>query len=377
MRVLYVVNVMGRGGAEIQLRDAAVSLARRGHAVGVVSMMPFLDFEPWLREAGVETFTLGVTAPERMAAAVVRYARILRSFRPDVVHAHLYVAAMFVRMSRLLPHAWRGTSHVIVCSSHAQVERPTRRYLAYRLTNRLGDAWTGASREGIAIHERSGAIPPGTGLWAPNGIDVSGYARDARARTETRAELGVGDAFVWLALGSFRDETKDFATMFRAFARVAGTSLLVIGGEGRLLEEKRALAATLGIGTRVRFLGLRTDVKRLLQAADAYVLSSQSEAMPIGLLEAAASARAIVTTDVGEARSIVLDGRTGYVVPPRDPSRLADAMARLEALDPATRLAMGGAGRAHVAAEFDLERVVDRWEALYRRLLSARGVDAG
>jgi glycosyltransferase involved in cell wall biosynthesis len=95
--------------------------------------------------------------------------------------------------------------------------------------------------------------------------------------------------------------------------------------------------------------------------------------MPNVLLQAAASGLPIVTTNVGEASAIVQDGRGGFVVEPRNPERLAEAMTRVEQMDDLTRRQFGDAARTHVAQHFDFARVVDRWEALYRELLAAKG----
>jgi glycosyltransferase involved in cell wall biosynthesis len=373
MRILYIINAVNYGGAEKQLHERAAALARRDHSVGVISMMPFVHFEDSLRAAGVQTFTLGLKGRSTLAHAVLAYTRVLREFKPDVVHSHLFWSSMFARVLRVVRPIVRGPRAVLVCSSHSRAESSRTRYLAYRLTNRLGDAWTSVSREGIAVHEAAGAVPAGFARWTPNGIDLSRYAPDATAREAVRAELDVGKRFMWLALGSFHTDTKDYATMLRAVAQQPGSSVLLIGGEGALLEERRALAASLGLVNRVRFLGLRSDVERLFQAADAYVLSSQTEGMPNVLLQAAASGLPIVTTNVGEASAIVQDGRGGFVVEPRNPERLAEAMTRVEQMDDLTRRQFGDAARTHVAQHFDFARVVDRWEALYRELLAAKG----
>jgi len=371
MRILYLINVVGCGGAEKQLHDRAIALVRRGHSVGVVSMMPFADFEESLRAGGVQTFTLGLQGRETVAKVALGYLRILRAFDPDIVQSHLFWSSMFARAVTLLPAAVRGRSAVLVCSSHSQAEYPRARYLAYRLTHRLADAWTSVSREGIAVHEAAGAVPRGEARWMPNGVDLSRFRPDAAAREQVRSELGVGSRFMWLAVGSFHAEWKDYGTMLRAFARVPGESALFIAGEGALLEEKRALAGSLGLAERVRFLGLRSDVERLLQAADAYVLSSMTEGMPNVLLQAAATGLPIVTTDVGEARAIVEDGRTGLVVPAKSPEPLAGAMVRVEQMSLPARRQLGAAAHDYVAARYDFERVVDRWEALYRELVAA------
>jgi glycosyltransferase involved in cell wall biosynthesis len=109
-----------------------------------------------------------------------------------------------------------------------------------------------------------------------------------------------------------------------------------------------------------------------MQAADAFVMSSAWEGMPIVLLEACASSLPIVVTDVGGSRELVLEGKSGHITPPHDPASLAGAMVSVMALPDADRLVMGERAREHVLGAFDIETVADRWEELYRSLLQVR-----
>ena len=124
----------------------------------------------------------------------------------------------------------------------------------------------------------------------------------------------------------------------------------------------------------MRFLGVRDDVPALVSAADAYVMSSAWEGMPMVLLEAAAGGLPVVTTRVGGNHEAVLDGTTGFLAPARDSGTLASAMSRLMALPAAERREMGERGREHVRANHGLTRVVDRWEALYREVSVRKGL---
>jgi glycosyltransferase involved in cell wall biosynthesis len=371
MRVLFVIGTMGRGGAEIQVKELALELASRGHAVGIVVMLPFLDFEDALRAGGIEAMSLGMARGVPTARAVVALARFARRFKPDVVHAHMYAGILLSRAVRCLPPGVRGKWKALVCTSHSGKERTRARYLAYRLTSSLSEQWTSVSRDGLANYRAHGALGSGAAVYVPNGIDTERFRPDPSSREETRAALGIGDEFMWLAVGSFNNEDKDQSNLLHAFARLvkAGSpSELVIAGNGVLLDDKRALASALDIDDRVRFLGMSSEVPLLLRAADAYVLSSQQEALPLAVLEAAATALPIVTTDVGDCSLVVNDGKGGFVVPPRDSERLASAMARVEALDACARLRMGEAARELVLAEFSLSALVERWERMYRDL---------
>jgi glycosyltransferase involved in cell wall biosynthesis len=184
--------------------------------------------------------------------------------------------------------------------------------------------------------------------------------------------LNVGNRFLWLAVGSFRDESKDYATLLRAVASMgiqAPEPLVLIASGGDLFEEKNALAASLGVGEHVCFLGLRSDVSMLLRGADGYVMSFLGRRCRSSLWRASASGLPAVVTRVGENASIVEDGVTGFVVPAQGPFALAGAMQRLAALPEAERLRLGLAPRARTERMFDLDAAVERWERLYQRLL--------
>ena len=105
-----------------------------------------------------------------------------------------------------------------------------------------------------------------------------------------------------------------------------------------------------------------------MNTADAYAMSSALEGMPMVLLEAGACGLPIVATDVGENREVVLDGETGFLVSPKDPDVLAQAMLRLMELPREEGQRMGKAVRRHIEVNFSLDRIVYRWEALYWEL---------
>ena len=123
-------------------------------------------------------------------------------------------------------------------------------------------------------------------------------------------------------------------------------------------------------------IGLRSDVPALMQAADAFVMSSKWEGLPKVLLEAAASSLPIVATDVGGSRDAILDGISGHVTPAGAPEAVARAMCQIMDLPATQREAMGEAGRIHASRTFEIERIADTWEELYRgaRTVSGRAV---
>jgi len=211
----------------------------------------------------------------------------------------------------------------------------------------------------------------------PNGVDADLYRPVApEVRQARRQSLGLGERFAWLAVGRF-EVAKDYPNMLRAFAQVhqhEPDAVLLLVGRGALQAETEALARDLALGDSVRFLGVRHDVPDLVSAADAYVMSSAWEGMPMVLLEAAAGGLPIVTTRVGGNQEAVLDGESGLLVPPKDTDALGSAMLRLMRSSEEERRRMGERGRTHVRTHHGLARVVDRWLEVYRAAQERRGI---
>jgi glycosyltransferase involved in cell wall biosynthesis len=288
-----------------------------------------------------------------------------------MVHANI-----FTRIVRLL-----APVPVLVCTAHS-IEEASRQgsgrlgELAYRITDFLCDITTQVSWAGVERYVRIGAVPRYKIRYISNGVDTFRFRPDPDIRARVRTTLGVKDAFMWLAVGRFQPQ-KDYPNLLQAFTQLVSQereALLVIAGDGPLRPLMETLALDLGLKEQVKFLGLHRDVPDLMKAADAYVMSSACEGMPMVLLEAAATGLPIVATNVGGNSEVVMDGRTGFLVPPKDPRALAEAMLRLMRLPYEIRQKMGQAGRAHVEAHYALERVVDQWEALYYELLKCKGV---
>jgi glycosyltransferase involved in cell wall biosynthesis len=146
----------------------------------------------------------------------------------------------------------------------------------------------------------------------------------------------------------------------------------LVVGDGGFRPECEALAGNLGLGSSVRFLGWRRDIPEVLSALDLVVLPTvmDFEGTPLALIEALATGRAVVATDVGGVVDVIRPGQTGLLVPPNDPSALADAMRRLLG-DPRTRETFGRNGQELVRERYPRERMVAETEAYYRELLEA------
>ena len=371
MRILLLSTSMGMGGADQQLLSAAIGLRDRGHEVRIVSLTPLGEMGARARAAGLSTESLGMQRGIADPRGLTRLVRLVRAWRPAVLHSHMLHANLMARAVRLF-----APVPAVVSTIHNIYEGGRLRMLGYRLTNGLVDHVTIISQAAADRFVREGIVPASLLEVVPNGVDTDRYRSvPPGARERLRQSLGLGAEFAWVAVGRF-EAAKDYPNMLRAFARVReeqpGAVLLLVG-RGSLQAETEALAATLGLEGRVRFVGTREDVPEFMTVGDGYVMSSAWEGMPMVLLEAAAAGLPIVATRVGGNQEVIRDGATGFLVPPGDDGALGAAMLRLMALPETERRAMGARGRDHVRQHYGLGRVVDRYEAVYREVLRRKG----
>jgi glycosyltransferase involved in cell wall biosynthesis len=358
--ITLLTTNLARGGAETQVAQLAIRLRRRGWDVGVVSLLPPSAFVTELETAGVPLYSLGMRPGRPDPLAAVRLAALLRRLRPRILHSHMFHANLLARVVRLACPVPRviATLHSLAESSRASDAVRLRDWL-YRVSDPLANVTVAVCQAVAARHLSARAVPRGKLRVIPNGVDTARFRPDAARRAAVRASLGLRDEFVWLAAGRLMWK-KGYPMLLRAAALHRG-GVLLIAGAGPLEERLAAEAAELGVNAR--FLGAREDIPDLMQAADAFLLSSVVEGLPVVLLEAAASGLPCVTTAAGGAAEAVVDGQTGFVVPVADEAAFAAAMTRLRGSDLA---GLGRAAREHAVANFDGERVATRWEELYR-----------
>lgn len=369
MRIVTLLPSLGVGGAEKQALAVAERMAKRGHTVALLVLLP-PKVEQW--PAPIEPLFLGIRkTPGSIFAGLIRARRFLREFRPDVVHSHSFPANLFARLLRpLVPGI------AVVSTVHNVYEGRWSRMLAYRLTDGLSRHTVAVSAAAAERFTRLKAIPKRKCSVIPNGIDVEGLVPDTERRARVRAEMGVGDAgfdphFVWLTIGRIAP-AKDYPNLLRAFAGAHGVNpnaRLWIAGEmpASGIGELQALSEELKIGDAVRWLGLRRDLPALLDAADAFVSGSAWEGMPLAVGEAMAMEKAVVATGVGGVRELV--GDAGAIVEAKNSRALAEAMTAAMRESREALHMQGRAARERIVRDFGMDATADAWELLYKRLL--------
>jgi glycosyltransferase involved in cell wall biosynthesis len=374
MRIFILSTSMGMGGADQQILLLARAMRARGHQVRIVALAPLGPMGLEAQREGIPTESLELQRNAGALPRLLRLSRMIRVWRPDVLHSHMVHANLLARAIRPLVGV-----PVLVSTIHSINDGGRLRVLAYRLSDGLADRVTIISRLAADRYVSIGAVRRDRLQVIPNAVDTARFRPRPDARAAIREELGLTDEFAWLAVGRF-EEAKDYPTMIAAFAAVAASqpaSRLLLVGRGSLQSQVEGLVQARGLADRVRFLGVRRDVPEIMNAADGYVLSSAWEGMPVVLLEAAAAGLAIVATRVGGVAEVVEHEQSGLLVPAENPAELAEAMRRLADLSWERRVAMGQHGRALVERQYATDQVMEMWARLYSELAVARGISAG
>lgn len=330
-----------------------------------------------LQAEGVEVVCLG-RRPGRDWRVAGRLARELRARSVDVVHAHQYTPFFYAALAKalLLPRPPR-----LIFTEHGRhfpdvVSRL--RFMANRVVlHRLADAVNACCAFSTDSLHCVDGFPARRVEVIENGIDLSRYG-PADDRAALRRRLGLEPDRRYVTMVARFHPVKDHAMLLHAFAQAAAVRSdvdLLLVGDGPLRGELESLVDRLGIGGRVRFLGVRSDVADILRAVDVFALTSVSEAASLTLLEAMASRLPVVVTAVGGNPEIVRDGVEGLLVPRGDAAAAAAAFLRL--LDDPAAARMGEAGRARVEERYQLSRTIDAYGRLYRRLAGRDGKSDG
>jgi len=364
-RVLHVLVGLTIGGAESLIADLVPRLDREAYDVTVCSLKGWGPIGDRLARRGVKVVALG--GKGRVDPRVIsRFASFIRRERYDIVHSHLYLANL---ISRLVGRLLRVP--IIISSQHGtEIWMRWYHLLLERTTVHCADHVTGCSEsvrdyavDVMGADRRHSSV-------LHNGVDLDRFALPPDGSV-WRERWGIpSDALVAGVVGRLALPEKGQDLFLAAAGEVAEAfprAYFVIVGEGPCRPELERIAREVGISDRVIFDSTQDEVPRMMAAFDLAVLPSRREGFGIVLLEAMASRKPVVATNVGGIPEIIEDGLTGMLVPPCDAPALARAMVRLLS-DRQQCDMMGEEGRRRVEASFGIEKTAARLESLYRSL---------
>jgi len=380
MRIAYADHAVDIGGAEKSLTDL---IARLDCSRYEPTLLCAADAK-WLEGARLEGVTIervfgagGVLdrkrddlAPGLLSNArtvrqamplVFRLWRTIRRLGPDIVHTNT------LKTHLLAGAAARFAGRRLIWHLRDILEEGNARKLLLRAARRLRPKVIAISE---AVRRSLGGAEVDV-VVVYNGTDLSAF-RPSPRREALRAALGLQPEEVAISIVGRLTPWKGHRELLRAFAEVVReeprTRLLVVGEvafwEDTYETELRNLAEELGIASLVQWLGFRSDVPDILAATDIFALPSIDEPFGRAVVEAMAVQLPVIGTRSGGVPEIVVEGKTGLLVPPGDQRELAAALVRL-ARDAELRRSMGQAGRARATDLFDVNRTAQRVQEVY------------
>ncbi len=378
-RVSLVLAESGRavGGTERVVWELATRLPRARFDVHVwLSDDPGVDeFAAALAARQIPVLRVGEVDSRWDWRGMLRSWRLLRRARPDVLHLHHVWPAADRYVSALA--GLSGVPHLVVTEhivgqAHSELQRALKRRELIR-----ADAVTVVCRAVAESLHRDYGVPRDRLRVVPNGADTPDESSEWEEARHWRERLGAGQVRpLWVSAARLEAQ-KGHDVFLEALARVRGhgqefTAAVAGEGEDRAALERRAAEA--GLADRVRFLGRLDDVGPLLLAADAVVLPSRWEGLPLTLLEALARGRPVVASAVGGIPDVIEDGVHGRLVPPEDPAALAVALEDFARRSDAA-LKLGRAGQRRVRETYTWDRVVESFESVYDEVLGLATFD--
>ena len=390
-RIARIITRLNIGGPAIQAARLTTLLEARGYHTCLVHGRLGRDEGDMSDLVATHADVVHLPTLQRPIAllddlrTLVRLFRVLRSFRPSIVHTHMAKAGLLGRLAATAYNATRGSSPRarLVHTYHGHVLegyfRPfvSRTFMTFeRLMSRVTDrivAVSPAVRRELVDTFRIGSAAQYRVI--PLGFDLTPFAAiDARARADARRALDLASNAAVVATVGRLTAIKQPHLFLEVIARIAPTNPHVVGviaGDGELRDELHARAAALGIADRVRWLGWRRDLPTIYAATDVFLLTSRNEGTPVALIEAMAAGVPGVSSDVGGVRDVIDSADAGAVIPFGDVAALAAAVDRL-LQDADLRRRTGLHARARVLEKYSIDRLVRDIDAMYRELLSER-----
>ncbi len=346
------------------------TLSRKDFEVAATSLYDRVgtDLEELLVKSEIPVWYLG-KRPGLDPRMVPRIARVLETFRPQVVHTHQYV--LRYTLLPTLYHKVPVLLHTVHNSVDKEVSRTGR--LVHHAAFKLGV--TPVAIADKVAQELTSIYGAREFPSIPNGIPVEMVSNPKVDRETWREQEGFRREDVLFVCVARFNLQKNHSLLLEAFhqgpASTDPRARLLLVGSGNLRDQLEKRAWTLGLGEKVRFTGLRTDIPEVLNSADVFVLSSEWEGNPLSVMEAMAAGRPVISTAVGGVPELVEEGKTGLLVPRGNVSAFAQAMSLL-LKNQELRRTMGRAASKRAIERFELRAMTEAYSSLYKTTLAKK-----
>ncbi len=316
------------------------------------------------RDLGIPVRTVSRLAGTRVLTGFPKVLYAIKKEQPHIVHVHLQwplackymvVAAALARVSGIV-----ATSQLLFVPEYLPWSR-----LQYRFMAATVDRFIAVSRDIASQLQHVVGVAPNKICIVHNGIPIEAYQRATDA--ELRAGLAQGVNRPVVLTSARLEAQKGICHLLEAAVHVP-TAVFLVAGDGPERQNLQLRARELGVSDRVLFLGHRRDIPDLLACCDVFVLPSFLEGLPLSILEAMAAGKPVIASAIGGIREAVIDGETGFLIPPANAVELARALNRILS-DKTLAEQMGIRAVAHVRQQFSAETMVRGVTTIYEELL--------
>ncbi len=379
MRILFAIETLGHGGAEQLLANLLPKLQGRGHACEVAALLPPYDLGPELESSGITVHRLNLSHRLNLVQGISKIASLCRRRNFDVIHAQLFLAGVLTAMSR--PFAPSPRRVVLfqapdydLYPASTPIQR-IRKACHKLLMRHWMDGWVAVSYDVAEHFEHHFSLPGVTVVHNAFPVDRLRPIEDFDAlAVRVRYGLPLED-FLLITPGRFTAQ-KGHRFLLEALGILREKGLypkVLMIGLGPLMKEITDQAAEMSLQEQVMIRPAvpHDELMYLVQAADALVLPSLHEGLPLVVGEAMALERPVLATCVDGVKELVEDGVSGLHVPPGDPAALAGAIARLMR-KPDLRKSLGRAGRERILTKFNIDVAAEQWEKFFEDLLNKK-----
>lgn len=350
-----MIETGGPGGAEQMLLRLAEEYGQRG-----LSQMVCLRKDGWLagevRKRGIPLVIL----PLKKLPDIVWFRKmrqIVKEYNISSIHSHEF--AMNIRGSIL--GKWLGTPAVATVHGKGYFSDTWPRKLAYRLSSRTAHFVAVSEDIRSCLITQCGLSPHHVSV-IPNGVDMKKFRFSNEKRSAFRNQFGVNNGQLLLGTVGSYYKVKGHYYLIEAMKKIVSIEpniQLLMAGQGPLGKELLNQALENGLDRWVQVIDYVDDISGFMSALDIFVLPSLSEGLPLALLEAAASERCIVATNVGGIPEVIEDGKNGILVPPGNSGALVEAL--IEMLNPSKRFSLASNAYCKVKRDWSLQRTADRY----------------
>ena len=384
IKIIRIISRLNIGGPSINAILLSEGLNNNSFKTILVSgsveksegNMSYFAYERGINPIVVNELSRSIN-PLKDLMALWKIYRIIKIEKPDIVHTHTAKAGALGRLAAILAgtpvkvhtfhgHVFDGYFNKITTKIFIAIERFLGRFTTKVITVSNSVANDVSARYSIIPKDRIAVIPLG--------FDLEKFFTSDKCRGRLRKELDLSEDVLLVGIVGRLVPIKnhkmflDAAKIILATSHYSSAAKFIVVGDGELRHTLENYAAKTGIADKVVFLGWRKDLENIYADLDVVGLTSLNEGTPVSLIEAMASSKPVVATDVGGVKDIVKDGVSGRLVASGDINGFAKAVSGL-LNDSSERIKMGAGGKEFVKANYNKDRLIENTKNLYKDLL--------